>query len=298
MPVGPAAAVLAYVIWGLYPLYLKRLSHVPALEVVVHRSFWSLLFLLAVLAWQRRFDWLRAVRGTPGLWHRSLAAAVLLSGNWLVYVWAVMHDHVLDSSLGYFINPLVNVALGFAVLKERPRAAQWVAVALAAAGVAWLTVAAGRLPWVALALGLSFGLYGLMRKTGALGALEGLTLETMLLAPVVLPAMAWLVFGGHGAFAHVDASTDLLLMVSGPLTAVPLLLFGFGARRITLASLGLLQYLSPSIQFLLGVFLYREPFDPARGVGFGLIWVALALYSAESLWRYRRDAAASAANSC
>lgn len=297
MPVGPAAAVLAYVVWGLYPLYLKHLSHVPALEVVVHRSFWSLALLLAVLAWQRRFEWLRDVRRSPRQWRMSLGSALLLSGNWLVYVWAITHDRVLDSSLGYFINPLVNVALGYAVLNERPRPAQWAAVALAAAGVLWLTIAAGRLPWVSLALGFSFALYGLMRKTAPLGALEGLTLETLLLSPLVLPAMAWLVLGQHGAFARGDTATDLLLMMSGPLTAIPLLLFGIGARRITLASLGLLQYLSPSIQFMLGVFLYHEPFDPTRSVGFVLIWVALVLYSAESLWRYRRDAAASAATS-
>jgi chloramphenicol-sensitive protein RarD len=190
---------------------------------------------------------------------------------------------VLDASLGYFINPLVNVALGFAVLHERPRPVQWLAVALAAFGVVWLTVAAGRLPWVALVLAVSFGLYGLMRKTAALGAIEGLTLETLILAPLALGGLAW--WSQDGSMAGQTAVDWAWLIGTGPVTAGSLLLFAAGARRIPLATLGVVQYASPSLQFLLGVFLFREPMDASRLVAFGFIWAALAVYSAEGLWQ-------------
>jgi chloramphenicol-sensitive protein RarD len=218
-----------------------------------------------------------------------------LGGNWLLYVWAVNTGRVLDASLGYFINPLVNVVLGFAVLHERPRPVQWAAVALAAAGVVWLAVGAGHLPWISVMLALSFGLYGLLRKTAALGAIEGLALETLLLAPLAIGGLAWLALQGEGVFGRGDLSTDLWLLAAGPFTAVPLLLFASGARRVSMATLGLLQYVSPSIQFGLGLFVYHEPFDTGRGIGFLLIWAALALYSAESWRMLRRSRAAAAA---
>ena len=295
MSSGALAAALAYCLWGIFPLYIKQVASASALEIVAHRSVWCLVFMLALLAVLKRFAWLRDALRSPRTLGVFAASALLLSANWLIYVWAVNHDRVLDASLGYFINPLFNVLLGFVVLKERPRPGQWAAVALAGAGVLWLTVGAGQLPWVALVLAASFGLYGLLRKTAPLGAIEGLTLETLVLAPLMAALMAWFVFSGEGRFLHGGAALNAWLLLAGPFTAVPLLLFAYGARRVTLATLGLLQYLGPSIQFLLGVYVYHEPFDPARLVGFGLIWAALVVYSGEGLWRLRRDAAAPAA---
>jgi len=248
--------------------------------------------LLVVLAVLRRWSWLGPALRRPRQLALFALSALLLSGNWLVYVWAVNHDRVIDSSLGYFINPLVSVVLGYAVLHERLRRAQWAAVGLAALGVLWLTLRAGQLPWIALLLAGSFGLYGLMRKTAPLGALEGLALETLLLAPLAVSLLAWGTLQGSSALASGDASLIAWLLLAGPLTAVPLLLFAAGARRITLATLGLLQYIAPTIQFALGVWLYREPFDSARLVGFALIWLALLLYSAESWHHSTRRAVA------
>lgn len=289
---GPLLAALAYILWGIFPIYIKQVAQVPALEVVAHRSVWSLVFMLALLAVLKRFAWLREVVRQPKVLAVFTLSALLLSANWLVYVWAVSHDRLLDASLGYFINPLVNVMLGFLVLHERPRPWQWAAVALAAAGVLWLAIAAGQLPWIALVLAASFGLYGLLRKTATLGAIEGLTLETLVLAPLTIGVLLWFSLGGRGAFARGDLALDVWLVLAGPFTAVPLLLFAAGARRVTMATLGLLQYLGPTIGFLLGVFVYHEPFDPARGVGFALIWTALLIYSGESLLRLRAATAA------
>jgi chloramphenicol-sensitive protein RarD len=198
---------------------------------------------------------------------------------------------VIDASLGYFILPLVNVAMGFAFLRERPRPGQWLAVAVAAAGVVWLTLQAGRLPWIALALATTFGFYGLLRKVAALGALEGLTLETLLLSPLAVGLLAWWTWHGQGALAQGDTVTVGWLLLAGPLTAIPLLLFAAGARRIPMATLGILQYISPSLQMLLGVWLYGEAFEPARLIGFGLIWIALLVYSAEGGWNGRKTLA-------
>jgi chloramphenicol-sensitive protein RarD len=284
---GILFALGAYLSWGLFPLYFHQIASVPALQVVAHRTLWSLVFVAAVLLFTRHWRWLRTVSGAT--WRRFAVSAALIAINWLTYVWAVGNGHVLDASLGYFINPLVNVALGFAVLHERPRRAQWLAVGLAAFGVVWLTVAAGRLPWVALVLAVSFGLYGLMRKTAALGALEGLTLETLILAPLALGGLAW--WAHSGAMAGQTAADWAWLVGTGPVTAGALLLFAAGARRIPLATLGIVQYVSPTLQFLLGVFLFHEPMDATRLVAFGCIWGALVIYSAEGLWQSRRTLA-------
>lgn len=287
---GIGYACLAFVMWGLFPLYFQRIASVPALEVVLHRSAWSLLFVLGLLAWLRRWGWLRAFAAQPRRLAFFAFSALLLSGNWLVYVYAVQSGRVVEASLGYFINPLVNVLLGVLVLHERLRAAQWAAVALAGCGVLWLGWLAGHPPWIALTLAFSFGLYGLLRKTAPLGALEGLALETMLLAPLVLPALAWWTLSGQGAMARGDAALDAWLVVGGPLTALPLLLFAAGARRLPLATVGLLQYLSPSIQLALGIWVFGEPFSRPRLAGFACIWAALALYSLDG-WRRSRAAA-------
>jgi chloramphenicol-sensitive protein RarD len=286
MSYGLPAAALAYIIWGLFPLYFHQLAHVGALEVVLHRSVWSLLFLMAVLGWQRRWRWLAELAGQPRLLALSAASALLLACNWLLYIYAVNSGQVLEASLGYFINPLVNVLLGVAVLHERPRLGQWLALGFAMLGVAWLTWTAGRMPWIALALAGSFGLYGLLKKTASLGALEGLTLETLLMAPLALPGLLWLSQHG-GTLASADTNTWLWLLMTGPITAAPLLLFAYGAQRIPMVTLGLLQYLSPSLQFALGVFVFHEPLQAGRLAGFALIWTALLLYSGESLFRRR-----------
>ena len=210
---------------------------------------------------------------------------MLLSSNWFIYIWAVNNGRIIDSSLGYFINPLVNVLLGFLLLRERLRPGQWAAVALAAAGVAWLTWQGGHLPWIGLLLAATFGTYGLLRKTAALGPLEGLSLETLLLFPLALAYLIVLTWNGHNTFLAAPASSRWLLVAAGPITAIPLLLFAAGARRIPLSVLGLLQYIGPSLQLLLGVWLYHEPFGGDRLIGFVMIWSALAVYSLEGLWR-------------
>lgn len=288
MQLGVLYAALAYTAWGLFPIFFKQLASVNAFEVVMHRTVWSLVFLLGVLAVRRHWGWLGAARRSPRVLGAFALSAVLLAANWSTYVWAVQNAHVLDASLGYFILPLVNVALGFVFLHERPRPGQWLAVAVAAAGVLWLTVQAGRVPWVALVLAITFGFYGLLRKVGALGALEGLTLETLVLSPVAAGLLAWWSWQGQGALVQADATTLGWLLLAGPFTAVPLLLFAAGARRVSMSTMGILQYISPTLQLLLGVWLYGEVFAPARAVGFCLIWAALAVYGLEGWWTNRQ----------
>lgn len=292
MSSGVLYGLAAYVMWGLFPLFFKQLQAASALEVVLHRMVWSLVFVVLVLGALRRWSWLADVRRSPMLLVKFAVSAALLAANWLIYIWAVNNDHVLDASLGYFILPLVNVALGFFFLHERPRKAQWAAFAVAACGVLWLALQSGHMPWIALLLALSFGFYGLMRKVAVLGALEGMSLETMLLAPIALVVLLW--GNTSGAMPAHDAHTWLFFVLSGPVTAIPLLLFAAGARRSQLSTMGILQYLSPSILVLLGVFVYGEPFAGPRAVGFALIWLALVLYSAEGLWFSRKAAAAAA----
>ena len=292
MRTGILSAASAFLCWGLFPLYFHAIGEVPPLQILAHRMLWSLLFLVIVLTVRRQWAWLNLVR-QPRVFGSFIVSALLLSVNWLIYIWAVNNGHVIESSLGYFITPLVNIMIGYLLLKERLRPAQWVAVAVAALGVAWLTWQAGTVPWVSLALALSFGGYGLMRKTARLGALEGLSFETMVLFPVAAAYVAWLTVHGQNAFLTTDSnSTRLLLMAAGPITAIPLLLFAAGARQIPLSVLGLLQYLSPTLQFLLGVWMFHEAFSPDRLVGFVLIWLALALFAAEGLLRRPSSAAA------
>jgi chloramphenicol-sensitive protein RarD len=271
----------AYGIWGLFPLYWKLVEQVPALQIISHRIAWSFVTLAIVGAARFRRD------AASTLDRRAFAiyaiAAVLISINWFLYVYAVNTGFVLETSLGYFITPLVNVLLGVMVLRERLRPLQWVAVALAAVGVLQLTFGYGSLPVIAIGLALSFGSYGLVKKKAPLDSLAGLTLETGI---VVAPAVAYLLIAnasGHGAFAHSGLTTDLLLMGGGPVTVVPLLLFASAVRRITLTTVGLLQYIAPTIQFFLGVFLYGEPFAGTRLVGFVIVWTACVLFSIDGL---------------
>lgn len=293
MSSGVLYGLSAYALWGLFPLFFKQLQAASALEVVLHRMVWSLVFVFIVLAALRRWNWLADVRRSPALLGKFAVSALLLAANWLSYIWAVNNGHVLDASLGYFILPLINVALGFVFLHERPRKAQWLAFALAASGVLWMALQSGHVPWLALLIALTFGFYGLMRKVAVLGALEGMSLETLLLAPIALVALLW---GNHtGELPAHDAHTWLFFVLSGPVTAIPLLLFAAGARRVPLSTMGILQYITPSILALMGVFLYGETFAGPRAQGFVLIWAALALYTAEGVWAQRRLASNRAA---
>lgn len=282
---GIIYAALAFLCWGLFPIYFHALGDVPPMQILAHRMLWSLGFLLIVLLLRRQWKWLNVVR-QPRVFFSFVLSALLLSANWLVYIWSVTNHHVIEASLGYFINPLVNIMLGYLILKERLRAIQWVAIAIAALGVAWLTWQTGTVPWIALFLAFSFGSYGLLRKTAALGALEGLSFETIVLFPLAAAYVIWLTVNGQNVFINTDSDTTrVLLVMAGPLTAIPLLLFASGARRIPLSILGLLQYLSPTLQFLLGVWLFKEAFTADRLVGFALIWSALILFAGEGLLR-------------
>lgn len=285
---GALYALLAFGIWGLYPLYLRELATVSSLEIVLHRSTWSLVFLMGLLALLRRWAWLGALLTSPRQMLMPLASGLLLALNWLLYVYAVQSAQVVEASLGYFINPLLSVCLGVVVLRERLKRVQWVAVGFAAAGVLWLTWHTGRLPWLGLALAATFAVYGLLRKTSVLGPLEGSTLESLLIAPLVLPWLGMLTWSGQGALATGSSSLVLWLVMAGPLTAVPLMMFAAAARRLKLATVGLFQYLSPSLQLAIGVAIFGEPFDGQRLAGFALIWTGLAVYTAHSLALSRR----------
>lgn len=294
MQSGALQAALAFVFWGCFPLYFKAVQAIPPLEMIGHRIVFTLVFLMLVLAVQRRGAWLAPALADRRLMLGAAASALMIGLNWTLYVWAVVNGRVLDASLGYFINPLVSVLLGSVVLKERLRPGQWLAVAVAAGGVAWLGWQAGEPPWVALALALSFGLYGLLRKTATLGPLEGLAMETLLLGPLAMAGLAWLSLQDRAVFFQQPLELQALVVASGPITAIPLLLFASGARRIPLSLLGLLQYITPSLQLMVGVLVFNEVFTPARLLGFAIIWTALAIYSAEGGWQARQAGAARA----
>jgi chloramphenicol-sensitive protein RarD len=285
---GALAAATGFFIWGLVPLYWKQLAGVNPVELITHRIVWSLVFLLAVIAWQRNIPELRNAFKSRRLVGLNLLSSALLATNWTVYVWAVNNGHVIESSLGYFLVPLFNVALGSLLLHERLRPLQWTAIGCAALGVGLLLFRAGHFPWIALVIAGTWAGYGLLKKRSELGAITGLTVETLLLFPLALGLLLWWHHTGAGALGRVDARQHFFVLIVGVVTAVPLLLFSFGAQRIRLTTLGLLQYLAPSVQFLLGYFLYREPFDAARLQAYGLIWCGLALYSADGFWAQRR----------
>lgn len=287
---GTAYGFSAYLIWGISPIYWKLFNGMPALEIITHRVVWSFLFLVPLV-------WLRGRGAEFAGVFRNRRTLMILAGssllvalNWLIYIWAVTHGRILQASLGYYINPLVNVLLGLIFLRERLGPARIAAVLLAAAGVGYLTVHYGVFPWVSLALAFSFGLYGLIRKVAPVGALTGLTVEVLLLTVPGLLFLAILHAKGTGAFLRTGPVNDLLLMGASLVTAVPLLLFTMGARRLHLATMGFLQYIAPTCMFLIGVLLYGEPFSRAQAVTFGLIWTALLIYSADSIAAYRQAA--------
>ena len=282
MKKGILNGIAAYVMWGVFPIYWKLLHEVPALQVIGHRITWSflllILFILLTKQW-RDFRFAALTAKTFGIYS---VAAVLLTINWLVYVWGVNAGFIVETSLGYFINPLISVLLGVIFLHERLRPAQWIPVALATAGVTYLTVAYGRLPWIALSLAFSFGFYGFVKKLAPLGSLYGLTLETGIAFPIALVYLFFVGFNDMGAFLHTGPQVDLLLIGAGIVTTIPLLMFASAARQIPLTLIGLLQYIAPTMQFLIGVFLYKEPFDHAHLIGFGIVWVALVIFWVEN----------------
>ncbi|MBR7798437.1 EamA family transporter RarD [Undibacterium sp. FT137W] len=283
---GLIYAACCYSAWGLFPLYFKALQSIPSLEILLHRMIWAFFFLIGVLALRRQWSWLLDLRHRPRLLADFALSAILLSVNWFLYIWAINHDRIVDASLGYFMTPLVNVLLGYVLLKERLNRIQWIAICLAGTGVLWLGLQTGHPPWIALVLSITFGLYGLLRKTAKLGALEGLSLETMLLFPFAASYLGWMLVQGESVFLQVETRSQLLLLAAGPITAIPLLMFAAAARRIPLATLGLMQYISPSIQLILGIMLFQEQFSLDRFVGFIGIWIGLGLYTLDSL-RFR-----------
>jgi chloramphenicol-sensitive protein RarD len=286
MNTGILAAIGAYVSWGLLPIYWKLLGHVPTSQLLSHRIAWSFAFLAIFLVLTRRVAKLRSDL-QPSVWGSYVLASLLIGVNWFIYVWSVNAGYIVEASLGYFINPLLSVLLGVFFMRERLRRLQWVPLGLAAAGVIYLTVQYGRLPWIALTLAVTFSLYGLVKKKAPLGAFEGLTLETGLL---LAPALVWLVWSEHagvGAFLHAGTGSDLLLAGAGLVTTAPLVMFAAAAHRIPLSMIGILQYIAPTIQFLIGVFVYHEPFSRTQFTGFGMVWVAVLLFWMER-WRFGR----------
>jgi len=286
---GVAYAASAFLIWGISPIYWKALRLVPALEIILHRIVWSFFFLVPLILVMRRWkDFIDALKNFRTL-IILLFTALIIGGNWLLYIWAVNNDYLLQASLGYYISPLVNVLLGVVFLKERLRRPQIVAVLLATVGVFYLTIYYGEFPWISLALALSFGFYGLIRKIAPVGSLAGLTVETLLLSIPALVYLFYLDSQGAGTIFRVSLKLDLLLMGCALVTAIPLLFFTLGTRRLYLSTVGLLQYIAPSCMFLLAVFLFREPFVKAQVVTFVFIWMALAIYSKDSVRHYRRN---------
>ena len=290
---GAWAAALAYLIWGLFPLYWSGLGTVPPLQLLAHRALWCAVAVWLFLLARRDLAWVREVPPRTLGW--LAVGALLITVNWLAYVVAVTTGHVVDTSLGYFITPLVNILLAVLVLGERLNGPQRLAVALAAGGVTWLGFALGTPPWFALGLAVTFGLYGLVRKLAPFPAVQSLAVESGLLVPPSLLYLLWCEWQGTGVFGHGASHDDLLLVFGGPVTAIPLVLFAFGAQRVPMTLLGVLQYIAPSVALVLGVMWLHEPFGPARQVAFACIWVALAVFTADSVRRYWRGRASTEA---
>jgi len=292
-------AIGAFLLWGAMPLYWHVLKSVPALQILLHRIVWSTLLVGAFLFWREGRGWLRAALARPRVAGLLAASGLLIGANWGLYIWAVNNGHVVESSLGYFINPLLNVLLGVVLLRERLTRPQWASVGVATIGVLWLTVRFGQLPWIALALAGTFALYGLIRKIAAVDAMAGLAIEGGYLLVPALVVLGWSELHGQGGFLALQGTGygtlfDAMLVASGVLTALPLIGFAYAVRRVPLSAIGLLQYMSPTLQFLIGVLAFHEPFDRDRAIGFAFIWIALAMFASHGLWRARRTAMASA----
>ena len=290
-------AIASFLLWGVMPLYWHMLKSVPSLQIVLHRIAWSAVIVTAYLCWKQGRTWLRTALARPRVWWMLAISSVLIGFNWGLYIWAVNAGHVVETSLGYFINPLLNVVLGVVFLRERLTRAQWVSVAIATAGVLWLTLRHGELPWIALALAGSFALYGLIRKLASVESVPGLGIEGVYLFLPAVALLAWSETHGQGGFFAFDGSgygvaMIALLVISGALTALPLVGFAYAVRRVPLSVVGLLQYIAPTMQFLLGVLFFHEAFDQDRAIGFACIWVALAVFAVDGLLRTRRASVA------
>ncbi len=279
--------IAAYAMWGFFPIYWKLLHDVPALQLLGHRILWSFLLLLAFIFITRQWKDFRSVAFNGKTLRIYTVAGVLLSLNWLIYVWGVNAGFIVETSLGYFINPLLSVLFGVIFLREKLRPMQWVPVVIAAIGVTYLTVTYGRPPWIALSLAVTFGLYGLVKKLSPLGSVFGLTLETGIVFPIALIYLIFIQSGGAGAFLNKGMTVDLLLVGAGIVTTIPLLMFASAAKQIPLNMIGVLQYFAPTIQFLIGVFIYKEPFDHTRLIGFSIVWLALVIFWVENLIAHR-----------
>lgn len=286
--IGTWYAIAAYVAWGILPLYWKALKHVPAREILAYRIIWSFIFLFLFNTIRKRWPEFRQAYANKRNMVSSLISAVIIVSVWYIYILAMITDHVVEASMGYYINPLISVVLGMIFLKERLTLWQNIAFVLAILGVVILTVEFGRIPWIALSLAVGFGLYGLMRKTSRVGSIKGLTAETAILSPLALVYILFLLYGRTGSVVDATVATHLLLMGAGIVTAVPLVWFAKGARRIPLSMIGFLQYLAPTISLLLGVFVFKEPFTSVHLVSFGLIWVALIIYTVSQVRRMKR----------
>ena len=284
---GYAAAIAAFGIWGLFPLYLIGLLRVSAMQITAHRIVWSCVFVLGWLAVRRELGELRSAVRRPSVLTRLTASAFFIAVNWLGFAWAVNQNRVLEVSLAYFMGPLLNILLGIHVLSEKLNRTQWIAVGFAAAGVAYLTFIAGHAPWIALMVGSSFAFYGVLRKTVSIDALPGLAIETILLAPFAAGYLIWCESQGFGALGHMSWSVDVLLLAGGIVTSVPLFLFAYGARRVPYSTIGVIQFIAPSLQLVCGLLVFHEPFESARATGFVLIWIGLAIYAGNALWRAR-----------
>ena len=291
---GLLYGIAAYGWWGFVAVYFRLIRHVPAPEILAHRIVWSVLVLAIIVAVKNRGGSIRAVLRSRRMVLYLAASTVLIAINWFVFIWSVSSGHLLQASLGYYINPLVNVLFGFAFLGERLRPVETVSVAIAACGVAWITWSVGTLPWISLTLAVTFALYGLVRKLARVPSLEGLTIETTILFPLAGGYLAWLASSGKIAFGTVDLRTDILLSLAGIITALPLLWFAHAVERLRLATVGVLQYISPTIQFLFAVFLFHEPFGHERFLAFAFIWLALAIYSGSNIVLARRGVAVAA----
>jgi len=288
---GVLAGVAAYLFWGFFPIYLKALQVVPSLQIMLHRLVWSFLLVILIILVRKEWPRFKSSISSPKVLLPYTLTAVLLASNWLIYIYGVNSGQVIETSLGYFINPLLNVALGVIILRERLRPMQWFPVGLAALGVLYLTLQYGSIPWIALGLAFTFGMYGLIKKVAPLGSLHGLSLETSIL---FIPATIYLFYleqQGGGAFGHEGITLTFLLVFAGVVTTLPLLLFGYAARTIPFSLLGILQYIAPIFQFLLGVYLYQEPFTLPRLVGFAFIWLALLIFTLEGFYSRRKQVA-------
>jgi len=285
---GFVVTLLAFTVWGTLPIYWKLIREVSPVEILAHRILWSLVLLVFLLSLQKKWNRVAKAMTTPSVLKILMASGTVIGANWLLYIWAVNSDMVVEASLGYYINPLVNILFGFIFFRDRLRKVQWAAIALAAGGVLYQLLKFGELPWVSLGLAFSFGVYGLLRKIADVDSSVGLFVETLLLSVPALLLLCYMHARGTMAFGHTGIGTDILLIGTGAVTSIPMMAFVYGARRLSLVTVGIIQYISPTISFLLGIFVYGEPFSSVQFTTFACIWGALAIYTGEGIMTARK----------